>query len=322
MKRFMKGCAITALIFVVLGLILGIAAGNARGRIAIEDTVEAITGGRVRLQLGGFDSLREAGDDLMDQLEGQGFYDIEDAVPFVDGYDILEGDVERYALNGNIRNLDIEIGGCVLYLEQSPDEGFYLEAKNAKKLQGYVEGDTLYVKALRNGNISIWNDIKNCKITLYVPWGVYFDSADLSVGGGQILIDELNAGELFLEAGAGEITAENLQADTLEMNVGAGNIELYEFETRSLYGEVGVGFLFLQGNVTEYGDIQCSMGSVEMYLEMKERDYNYAVECGMGSVEIGNRAYSGLSREQYVDNGAARRLDVNCAMGSVEIYFD
>ena len=53
MKRFMKGCAITALIFVVLGLILGIVAGNARGRIAIQDAVEAITGGRVRLQLGG-----------------------------------------------------------------------------------------------------------------------------------------------------------------------------------------------------------------------------------------------------------------------------
>ena len=94
------------------------------------------------------------------------------------------------------------------------------------------------------------------------------------------------------------------------------------FEARQLDGEVGVGQLYLEGNVTEHGDIQCSMGSVEMYLEMGEEDYNYAVECGMGSVEIGGRAYSGLAREQYVDNGAARQIDVDCAMGSVEIYFD
>lgn len=317
MKRFMKGCAITALIFVVLGLILGIVAGNARGRIAIQDAVEAITGGRVRLQLGG---LREVGDDLMEQIGGEGYYDIEDAIPFADGYDILEGDVERYALTGDIRNLDIEIGGCVLYLEQSPDADFYLEAKNMKSLQGYVEGDTIYVKALRNGNI--WDEIKNCEITLYVPQGVYLDGADMSVGAGSIQIEELYAGEISLEAGAGEITAQRLQADTLDMSVGAGLIEVYELEARQLDGEVGVGHLYLEGNVTEHGDIQCSMGSVEMYLEMGEEDYNYAVECGMGSVEIGGRAYSGLAREQYVDNGAARQIDVDCAMGSVEIYFD
>ena len=49
MKRFMKGCAITALIFGVIGVVFVMVGGAAAGSAAIYRTVEETTKGRVRL---------------------------------------------------------------------------------------------------------------------------------------------------------------------------------------------------------------------------------------------------------------------------------
>ena len=319
MKRFMKGCAITALVLIVLGFILGAIGGNIRGRTAIQDVVEAITGGRVKLQLGP-ENWNAVGEAIMDQLAEEGYYDINDAVLFEDRYEIMEGDISRYTLEGNIGSLNVEIGGCTLYLEESKDSVFSLEAENTRKLQAYIENGTLYIKALRNGQI--WNEPGSCKITLYVPEVYMKEKADIAVGAGAIEMENLNAADVYLEVGAGSVEAGRLQADSLDVNVGAGEVSIYEMQVRRLAGEVGVGYGYLKGDVTENADISCAMGSVDLFLGGAQPDYNYAVECGMGSVEIGSESYSGLAREQYVNNQAPRNINVDCAMGSVSIYFD
>lgn len=44
MKKFMKGCAVTAVILVAAGLVLGIVGSTARGSETISRVVETVTG--------------------------------------------------------------------------------------------------------------------------------------------------------------------------------------------------------------------------------------------------------------------------------------
>ena len=65
MKKFMKTCAIIALVMIVAGIALGIVASTRAGRSTISQVVEAATGGRVRLEFDegwGFFGRLELGD--------------------------------------------------------------------------------------------------------------------------------------------------------------------------------------------------------------------------------------------------------------------
>ena len=42
----------------------------------------------------------------------------------------------------------------------------------------------------------------------------------------------------------------------------------------------------------------------------------------MGEVKIAEGRYSGIGVEQQIDHGAAKNLDIECGMGSVEVKFE
>lgn len=320
MKRFMKGCAITALILVVLGMVMGAVAGTVRGRIAIEDTVEAITGGRLQVNFGRLGNWGlTLSEEIFGDIPDSSYYNLEDSMIFNEHYDILRGDVANHSLGSNIPKLDVEIGGCALYLEESPDEDFYLEAYNMKKLQSYVKDNTLHIKAARSGRI--WEESMNCEIILYVPKDYHFDKVEMEVGAGLIAMEEINGDEMSFETGMGQITAEYIQASNLSMSAGMGEIVVNEMNVHKLDAETGMGHIYMEGAIVKKADIECSMGGVEILVYGAKKDYNYNVECGMGSTDIGGKSYSGLAREKYIDNGAAADMNVECAMGSVQISF-
>ena len=315
MKKFMKVCGITALILIILGIILGVAAGSVRGRIAIEDAVRAITGGRVNLQL---DFPKNWG--LTAIEDSAGHFDINAADMFDERYEILEGDVEKYSLGNSAEKLEAEIGGSFLYVAESPDANFYLEAENARKLQGYIEGDTLHVKALRSGDL--WEEGVRSEITLYIPANHTFRKADLEVGAGSIEMEALYAGEASLEAGAGNIEADFIQADKLNVSAGAGAASVYDMQVQNLTGETGVGYMYLEGQIDQSADLECSMGSMELYVRGAKQDFNYNLQCGMGSLELADESYSGLANEKQIDNRASKNMHLECAMGSITVNFD
>lgn len=326
MKKFMKGCAIAALVFVVLGVVLAAAAGSIRGRIGIEDTVRAVTGGRINLKLGADSEdwgliIEEDGREGAKSAEtGEGYYNIEDSDIFSKEYDIVEGDVEKYSLGNDIGKLDVEIGGCALYIQESSDDTFYLEAKNMRKMQSFVKNGTLHIKALRTGKV--WDESRKCEIFLYVPANYSFSEAELEVGAGYIATDSLIANEVSLEAGAGSIEADSVQAQKLDVSVGAGAISVADMNVQDVSGEVGVGYLYLEGEINRKAEMECSMGSLELYVRGAQTDFNYQVEYGMGNLEIGEDSYSGLARETFINNQAGKNMDLECAMGSITVEFD
>lgn len=296
MKRFMRNCAIVALVMIVLGFGLALVAGTIRGKTVISQVVEKVTGGRVHVNLENWGDFGVTVGEKLNLVN----YNIEDSISFNTAYEVRTGDVEKYELTGEIEGLYIEAGGCTLETEASEDGAFYIEAENIGKFQGYVENGVLCIRTTVSSGT--WNALNGGKVKLYLPREYPLDKAEIELGAGAMQLNDMEAKQFLINVGAGEMSISGVKADNMELSVGMGSV-------------------VVKGVVTGNLKAECSMGSVEMLLEGSRKDFNYQLQCAMGSIELENDKYEGLSQIKEIDNGAAKRLEVDCSMGSVNIRF-
>lgn len=318
MKKFMKGCAITALVLLILGSVMAVAAVAVKGTTSISEVVESVTGGKLHVDL-------DPWDNDWGIFSGEGYYDIEKDVLFDEDHAIVtSGNVEKSALGTDITNLDIEVGGCEFRFAESEDNSFYLTAHGMGKIQFYVEEGTLYIKSThRMGNVSdLLKAIKGHKIILYVPSDYHFEGVDIEMGAGLLEVNGIMTEDIHLEVGAGSIEVDFLQAKQCNVEVGMGEIVVNDMQIGDVLDtEVGMGSLIMEGTVQGDLTADCSMGAIQMEIAGNENDFNYEIGAAMGTVSIGREEYSGLSHEKTIDNAADKTISVDCAMGAVEITF-
>ncbi len=109
--------------------------------------------------------------------------------------------------------------------------------------------------------------------------------------------------EVDLEIGTTAAQIYDLKADSVSIELGVGAAEVAKLDAKSVEIEVGVGELTLS------------------LMGVKE-DYNYTVECGIGSVYFGDTALSGFGNASGNANmGAERWLDIECGIGEVTVDF-
>ena len=136
MRKFMKGCAITALIFILLGLILGVSGslGNGSTHFSPGEILSAVTLGRISGEKvddwsdGVTEQIRENMDDV--------HYDLEDNVDYDSDYEVKSGKIELYVLGDDsqgITDLRVQAGGCVMKIQVSEDDCFRVEADGMRK---------------------------------------------------------------------------------------------------------------------------------------------------------------------------------------------
>ena len=139
----------------------------------------------------------------------------------------------------------------------------------------------------------------------------------------EILLPDRVLEEMELDLGAAELTADRLQARqfSLDIGAGAGTIQsLLTSEDASLdidVGELTIGYF--DGSDLE---LDCGTGQLSITVAGEEQDYNYDLECGIGSIDIGGSSYSGLSSEHSVDNGAPHTISADCGIGEISLQFD
>lgn len=109
--------------------------------------------------------------------------------------------------------------------------------------------------------------------------------------------------------------------DQVSLDTGTGSCRLDGISTSRLDMDTGVGTIFFAGTVTGDIDLDTGVGDVTLELAGLETDYNYAIDCGVGTIRIGNTRYSFLSRSTAVDHQASRNMNLDCGVGSVTITF-
>lgn len=295
MKKFMKTCAIMALVMVLAGIIMVSLAGIVKGPEVIATIKNYVANG-------------------LEQLDSGVRFDVEADMGFDSAVPIAGGAGIQTFSASDIKNLDIEIGACELNILPSEDEFFYVHVDSAGTYQGYVSEDTLCVKAmsstgigatLSNENNELNLDIQApvCAVDLYVPTNFSFEEIKLSLGAGEI------NGSAFLKA------------DEMEVELAAGEINLTNLETGILNAEIGAGIFTCAANILENVDVECGMGEVNLELAGAGTDFNYDVEVAAGEVTVGEESFGGIAGDRSVNNNAAKNINIECAMGAVEVSF-
>lgn len=126
---------------------------------------------------------------------------------------------------------------------------------------------------------------------------------------------------LDVEIGAGSLTGSGLVCQQASLEVGAGSLELLDtVVTGPCELSASLGALILTGELAAGADIECGMGSVKCDL-VRPQDFGYTIEGGMGGVTIDGQDYGGLAVDTTVNPGAAVQYAIECGMGGVEIKF-
>lgn len=209
----------------------------------------------------------------------------------------------------NIRNLHIELGQTELHI--IPGDSFVFTAD--RKIDSIaVTGDTLHIKHTEKDSETFGlfksylfeKEIPPLKATLTVPYNVFFEN-------------------ITLEIGMGEFESKMpLKCKRSTINVGLGSCSLEDFSVTDYFEtECDMGSLTIQGTIDGTSKIQCGMGTVKLITQGNPDDYNYKTKVGMGSVQIGDKTFEGLSNKEHFSSAAKNYLDIDCGMGSIIISF-
>ena len=324
MKKFMKVCAITALIFILLGLLLGVTGtiGHGSPNFSLEEILSAISGGN-----NVWDSVDNWSHGVAEQIQenmGDVHYDLEDNMDYNLDHEVKMGTIEPYILGDDsqgITELQVQAGGCVMKIQMSEDDCFRVEADGMRKFQGYVEDNMLVIRGTSKVGSSNEGNLSG-SICLYVPANYYFEKVTLDLGAGSMTAEELQTGSLEANVGAGKMAFEKLDADQATLDCGAGQITVEELNSREAEVSVGMGSVRLSGDVTERLTGECSMGELKLTLAGAQTDFNYDLSCGMGEMKVGEDSYNGMAQEKQIDNHADKNMQLECAMGSVKVEFE
>ncbi len=323
MKKFMKVCGITALIFIVVGILMGAigSIGHGSSRFSFGEILSAISGGNISR-----DSVDDWSHGVAEQIQenmGDVHYDLEDNMDYSPDHEVKTGTIELYALGDDsqgVTDLQVQAGGCVMKIQVSEDNCFRVEADGMRKFQGYVEAGTLLIRGTSKANSNNEGNL-NGSISLYVPAGYSFENTSLDLGAGSMNVEELQTNNLEANVGAGKMTFSKLNADQTTLDCGAGQMTVEEFNSRVTEVSVGMGSVRLTGDVTGSLTGECSMGELKATLAGAQTDFNYDLSCGMGEMKVGDDSYNGMANEKQIDNQAAKDMQLECAMGSVIVEF-
>lgn len=143
------------------------------------------------------------------------------------------------------------------------------------------------------------------------------DAGEISVGmplTAEVINITVNAGECDVES---KLTA----LKELKLDVGAGQMDIKSVEAPELFLDAGVGQLDVDSMTADDVKINCGIGSIDATVSGMENEYNYEITSNVGEVEIGDESYAGLGTSKSIDNGADRKMQIDCGVGSVELSF-
>ena len=284
MKKFMKGAAITGGIFFLIGLVVMLIGIGGGG---IKDMREKSMAELERV-MEKFENI-EFIDGINITFEGTNIFD-ENIESYTDGTYVFEDCMAS--------DLEILVGAGDLKIKYHNEENVTLEVSDEDKMQCYVEGDTLKI---RGGLIT--GTGSSSTMIVYLPENKNFNNVAIDVGAGNIEIDKLTG------------------ADT-DINVAMGQVVISEMETDSLNIEVGLGNAEVKGNINYEAIVDCGMGQVVMELEGEGKDFNYNLDCGLGSLSVEGVYHIAGIGDSYVNNDASMEMDLSVGMGTVMVSFE
>lgn len=236
-----------------------------------------------------------------------------------------------------VRGLSLDIGFAKLIVKEEATDKIVVstmrdEEKSSKYYCGLSDGILQVEAGNVNINITVFGkestfhkgDIEKEEVCITVPYDMHFELLELCLGAGnaQLLNQTTTYERAEFEVGAGVLKAEMVKVDAhVDIELGAGNIEMSHLSAKTADIDCGVGRMMVNGTVEGDIDIDCGVGNIEMCLDAIESDYNYKVDCAIGSVVINGKKCGGFfaSSSNMTSQTAKGTIDLDCGVGKIEL---
>ena len=126
---------------------------------------------------------------------------------------------------------------------------------------------------------------------------------------------------LTADIGTGNLVAERMEVTgKMDISIGAGNVEIEDGSYGELKLECGMGNIELDGVLNGDMVAECGMGNIDLDLRGKEANYNYELSCGMGELKINDTSYSNIGGSRSITNvDTIGTITLECGMGNIEL---
>lgn len=234
------------------------------------------------------------------------------SVSFLLGVDAEVGEMKTYEVKDDITSLDVELGGASLTIKLG--DSFSVES-DINSISVRDAGKTLSVKQ-KGVQWSVKKAVGTVVITL--PSDTFFNNASISMGAGNLEIEDLSAERVDLDFGAGEVTIKKLIAtEGADIDGGAGKITIENGEIRKLDIDMGVGEFNLRARLEGRNTFDMGVGEANLTLLDSEDKYSFDIDKGIGEIRIdGDTVGSGRRGNGEID------IEIDGGVGAINIKFE
>lgn len=317
MNRLMKGILYITAGCIGIGcaaLILGIVLGGGK---ALDTDFEWIKDRARNMAAVAEKNVHNAKQDADAAVKGRGIeYDAADETYQEYSGDDFSGDVGIFTADASsIQGISIDLRHVYFSVEESDDSRVMVSVDNdVRGVKASCESGVLTIQDERTGK----KGREDASVYLEIPEGMQLDNVKIRIDAG-VLYSECSfaAKNLSVDAGAGELSLSDLSANAFAASVGAGTLTVADssFDTAKL--DCGVGTMDIAADIKGNAQMDCGMGTIYVELGEDVESVNYELECGAGSIQIGDSTYSGLAKKSQLNNGSQATFTLSCGMGQI-----
>lgn len=286
MRKFTKICLVLVAVCVIFGCV-GMGVAIASG-ITMDQVAQWSDHGRIFAPWTDYDDL----DDIHD-FDHESLGDVEGALPASEVADMEKeaGDITYEEKFSGVTRLSVNAALSAVFISTGEGDDVVVKARRSTDgLKCYMEKDELKVKdtASRKEKRNLARTLggNSYATVIYIQ-----------------LPENISLKEVDLEADASYIEVRNsMSVEELDLEANAASI-------------------IWQGEITREAGVSANAANIEMEITGKQQDFNYEVEASVGNVEIGQEQYSGLHKEQIFDNGASKKIELDCNAGNINLTF-
>lgn len=163
------------------------------------------------------------------------------------------------------------------------------------------------------------NERLRMDVTVTVPEETSFDSVDVALGAGKLLVMTLLTKELKLECGAGSATLNGLLVTgSADIRCGAGALSVGNSMINGLRLQCGAGTTQIRAALTGENRINASMGEVDVLLYGTPGNYTVSFDMNLGVCY-----YNGVRRSRNASFGSGQnRVELTGGFGVVRVNTD
>lgn len=334
MKRFIKVCLVICIASLVVGgglTAAGAAMGGSVSHLALpRELSEGVSDG-----LGGLkEGIREMKNSIKEELEGEWWFHWDsdedsdlsaEAIPSSqdkgenDGGTAMAGqDVNEPGENTvqfpkeSVRELNLEVKrGRAVILTDSDSDVITVSGNGNQAMEAYADKEGELKVTVGPDQWWLNKNSDQLSVYIHVPKGFRFDQVELQSKVGKGSMYKKNC----------YIKSDGLLADRLELKADVGAIFITGADAGTLDVSCDVGDVQYEGSVSKAVKADCDVGAINLKIAGESKDFNYDMKCDVGSISLDGSVFAGLSGRKSVDNGAAKKMKLECDTGSIKVNF-